>query len=176
MMNRRQLLLSAATSTLAAAGLVYLTLPDSGQEPTAAPADDGTVFLCLSKSERKVVGAIASVLLSAYPASREPGLATIVKNIDQALSFQFPRVQQDVHQLLLLLETKLGRLMLLAQTKTVSDTSITDLNTRLWQWRDSELELLQTAYIGLHNLTMAAYFSGHPGWAVMGYPGPPLIR
>jgi hypothetical protein len=43
----------------------------------------------------------------------------------------------------------------------------------LQNWRTHRLQTLQTAYHGLHDLIIGAWYADPSSWEAIGYPGPP---
>jgi len=46
----------------------------------------------------------------------------------------------------------------------------------LGRWQHSRLALLRSAYDGLHQLVLAAWYGNSRAWPAIGYPGPPSLR
>ena len=57
-------------------------------------------------------------------------------------------------------------------SKISNQLSVEEIGAALQSMRASGMALRQQAYLGLHDIVCAPYFSGDESWAVLGYPGP----
>ena len=66
-----------------------------------------------------------------------------------------------------------GRVLLAGVGRPWREASVAEVGDFLQSWRSSRLNLLQSAYGALHDLTFGAWY-GRPGsWQAISYPGPP---
>ncbi len=173
-MRRRHFIVAATTSLAAALGLAYIALP--GDE-----VDDNAVDLrCLSARDQVVLAALLPVILAGYVAPQSPFPnpleRQLVATIDNAIAVQLPRVQDELRQLFDVLEINLVRVVFTHQVANWNELNWSTKHALLLDWRDSALALLQTAYSGLHDLILAAYFIEDAHWPAIGYQPPPALR
>ena len=50
-----------------------------------------------------------------------------------------------------------------------------DIAGFLARWKESRFDLLRSAYLGLHELIIAAWYGNPRAWPRIGYPGPPEL-
>lgn len=80
--------------------------------------------------------------------------------------------QAELSDLLALMGTAVGRQWLGGVPSHWAQASVAEVQSGLQAMRLSPLSLRQQAYMALHDLTGAAYFSAPQTWTVLGYPGP----
>ena len=102
-------------------------------------------------------------------------LEKIISNIDSAIIRLPLSTQSELRELFDLLGSMLGRLLVANVWLNWSAASSQSVDTFLSDWRNSHLDLLQTAYKGLHKLIIGSYYSEQTSWLAIDYPGPPLI-
>lgn len=83
-----------------------------------------------------------------------------------------PHTQRELSQLLGLLALPVGRKALAGLSGDWADAPLADVQQALQGMRSSRLAVRQQAYLALHDLTGATYFSDASTWPVLGYPGP----
>ena len=131
----------------------------------------------LNDAEREMLSAIANALLdSALPeaaAEREQRLAVTVAGIEKAVGGMSPATQKELGELFGLLVLAPGRRMLAGVSQPWRKTNTSEVAEFLQGWRGSRLQLLQSAYAALHDLTFAAWYGRPENWLAIAYPGPP---
>lgn len=80
--------------------------------------------------------------------------------------------QAELSELLALMGTAVGRQWLGGVSTPWAQASVAEVQAGLQAMRFSRISLRQQAYMALHDLTGAAYFSAPSTWTVLGYPGP----
>ncbi|NQD36302.1 twin-arginine translocation pathway signal protein [Permianibacter sp. IMCC34836] len=174
MLTRRQLLLSTLIGGAALVGLTLAIAP--GDDAPAAPAElkflNGDDVLVLTA----LIPALLDGALATEPMQRSQQIQQLLIRFDQALLHLYPRTQAELRQLLDLLTNKAGRVAVAGVWSNWANASLNDKQQFLNHWRDSFLDLLQTAYSGLHNLVMASFYGDPANWALAGYAGPPTVR
>jgi hypothetical protein len=55
------------------------------------------------------------------------------------------------------------------------DADPADVEAALQRWERSRSRLLRSAYDGLHQLILAAWYGNPRAWPAIGYPGPPAL-
>ncbi len=174
MLTRRQLLLGSLIGGAALAGLT-LSLAPSDDEASAIRE-----LKFLTGNDALILTALLPVLLdgalAADSAQRKQQINAVIARMDQALQHLYPRTRTELRQLFDLLENKAGRVALAGVWSNWASASFEHRQAFLLHWRNNFLELLQTAYAGLHNLAMASFYGDPANWALVGYAGPPQVR
>lgn len=154
--------LGAATMLAAAGGGLRLLSPAS-----AGP---------LSGADRAVMRSVGAAILQgslpSAPAAREVALDAWLERIDAVVGALPSHAQRELGQLLALLASVPGRRWLAGLDEDWATASTEQVQLALQSLRVSPWALRQQAYLGLHDLVGAAYFSSPATWALVGYPGP----
>lgn len=174
MTTRRHFLIKTIAGAAAVIGATYIALP--GDEIDQHASD----LIFLTRHDQVIVAALLPVLLAGYVDKNRPVhptlCAKLLHNFDQAVALQRPGVQAELRQLFDLLSFKLSRAALTHSLASWTDLPWQNKQQLLLDWRDSALDLLQTAYSGLHDLVIAAYFVESSSWSEIGYEPPPALR
>ena len=133
-----------------------------------------TKALFLSEGDQMVLSVLIPVLLNG--ATGKVDLVKCIQNIDAAIVRLPEKTQQELRQLFDLLGSMFGRLIIAGVWQNWQMASNQSLNEFLSSWRNSSLELLQQAYLGLHKLIIGSFYSEQSSWASLGYPGPLNIQ
>ncbi len=165
MKRRTLLLLGAGTGTLVALAGGTLALLSPGLEQGR-----------LSMSGREMFSAVArgvlADLLPAEPAARSRAIQAHLQRLDDTIAGLPPALQAEISELVTLLASMPGRLVLAGLRTDWPHASEAELQAMLQGLRTSSLSLRQQTYHALRNLTNAAYFADAGAWQVIGYPGP----
>lgn len=105
-------------------------------------------------------------------AKRRVALDAHLSRLDDAIAAFPAAVQAELSQLITVLATPPGRIMLAGLRTDWPNASVQDVQAALNGMRFSSLALRQQAYHALRDLTNAAYYADLSTWALMGYPGP----
>jgi hypothetical protein len=136
----------------------------------------GLVAGKLSPGARLVMSQVAlAILAGTLPSEAAPqkiAVAALLERMDTFIAATPSHVQSELSDLLGLLATAAGRRALVGLTPSWEDTTVADTTAALQSMRVSGIALRQQAYLGLHDIVCAPYFSGQESWAVLGYPGP----
>ena len=124
---------------------------------------------------RRVAQAILAGSLPADAAAQEASLLAYLDRADNFIAGTPQAVQAELSQLFALLPTMAGRRGIVGLSVTWESASVAEVGEALQAMRASGTELKQQAYLGLHDLVCAPYFSGEESWAVLGYPGPTAV-
>ena len=174
MLTRRQLLLG---SLIGGAALAGLTLSFAPSDKDSAPQPE---LKFLTGDDALILGALIPALLDGALSDevtlQQQQIQSVTQRLDEALLYLYPRTRAELRELFDLLGNKAGRVTLAGVWSNWSHASLADKNEFLNRWRDSFLDLLQTAYAGLHNLVMASFYGDSANWALVGYAGPPQVR
>ena len=153
------------------AGCAALTLASLAARAPAR-ADQGA-FAFLGPQDRVIVAAIAPVMLAG--ALPEGAVPEVVLGVDQAIAGLAPATQDELRQLFDLLGLGIARVLVAGLWPAWEEAGAEDVAAFLERWRTSRFDLLRSAYLGLHELIIAAWY-GNPGaWPRIGYPGPPEL-
>jgi hypothetical protein len=165
-MRRRTLILvtaSAIMSITVGSVLVSRTARSTGR-------------IALSPAERSIMARVAhAVLEGALPAdetAREQVIRNHLERLEQTIAGLSSETRSEVHTLLALLESELGRRWLFGMNDNWQHASEARIRQSLVAWRNSRWKPAQQAYHALRDLTNASFFSAPSAWATLGYPGP----
>lgn len=154
---------------LSGAGLVA---PLRARAETAAA--DGFAFL--RPADRAIMGAVAPVLLEgALPdeaSEREIALAEVVAGVDRAFAVLPPTTRTEARQLFDLLGFAPARMLVAGLWRDWAAAAPGAIDGALRSWRDSRFDLLRTAYLALHEVTMVSWYANPRAWPSIGYEGP----
>lgn len=96
----------------------------------------------------------------------------VLGNIDHAFAILEPHTQVELNQLLDILASRGGWLLLSAGAAQLSELSIQQRLLLLQQWQQHYLQLLRQAYQGLHELITAAWYGDPASWPDLEYQLP----
>jgi hypothetical protein len=116
--------------------------------------------------------AILDGALPTEPDAQAQALAGLSDRLTAAVAALPPHAQAELSQLLALLGTAAGRHWLAGVSNDWPVASVAEIQAGLQAMRFSSLALRQQAYLALHDLVGAAYFSDASTWKVLDYPGP----
>lgn len=120
-----------------------------------------------------VLDALLPVLLQgALPADAAEQQAALRRSRDAVLQFlpYLPRSQQQqLQQLFLVLQERLGQLALTGHWLSLNELPLNSRLQILASWRDSYLATLQQAYHGLRELLLGAYYGQPQHWPALQY-------
>ncbi|MCZ6522717.1 MAG: hypothetical protein O7A68_02480 [Alphaproteobacteria bacterium] len=171
--SRRELL---KTGVLGCAALAIVGLA-AGAWARAQPIEGDFTFL--TPEDRVIVAAIAPVMLAgALPAGgaeRASAEAEVVLGVDRAISGLAPATQAELRQLFDLLGLGIARVLVAGLWPSWDEAGAEDIAGFLERWRTSRFDLLRSAYLGLHELIIAAWYGNPRAWPGIGYPGPPEL-
>lgn len=132
-------------------------------------------------SERQLILNVLSrvMLQSALPANtvtRDALLARTAGNVESTIAGLPLATQAELEQLFSLLDSWFGRCLLAGVWSPWEKASDSEIAEFLESWRHSRFNLLRSAYAGLHDLILGAWYAEPDTWTAIGYPGPPNIR
>ncbi|HRE15769.1 MAG TPA: hypothetical protein PLW86_01710, partial [Rhodocyclaceae bacterium] len=129
---------------------------------------------------QQVLMAITNTMLQgALPpdaGARQQAIARTVGNINATIAGLPLATQAELDQLFGLLTNSLGRMTLAGIWSSWESASVESISAFLDAWRHSRFNLLRSAYNGLHDLTLGAWYAEPDSWPAIGYPGPPKVR
>ncbi|GLS83351.1 TAT leader-containing periplasmic protein [Paraferrimonas haliotis] len=125
---------------------------------------------------RVLLAALVPVLLDGIlPEVTQPRQRAINRCIDNCLTTisLLPEHQaEQMQELLQSLEAQFGNLLLVGSITPLALQSPAQIQQVLESWRNSFIEMLQQAYLGLRNLIIASYYSDPDVWPTLGYHKP----
>lgn len=95
--------------------------------------------------------------------------------ISQAIVVLPTEQQTELAELLGLLESRLGLLLMSGSITPLIVRNPSELVAMLESWRHHYLALLQTAYLGLRELVMASYYACPEHWGGINYAKPSFL-
>lgn len=145
-------------AALAAGGAVYRHLRPAVPQRFA-----------LDQQGRLMLAALVPAItgLTPPPPALEAGIARVAGAV-AALPL---RVQKEISDLFGLLSMAPTR-RLLAGVPPWQDATPAEVAAFLQGWRTHRTQMLQSAYHGLHDLVIGAWYADPSTWAAIGYPGP----
>jgi hypothetical protein len=167
-LSRRTFLVTSGVGVAALAAGGWLSWRDARPVPGHA----------LGAAARRIVAAMVPAFLAgALPAgdARRDAVAETVDAVDAAIGGLPPATQAELAQLFGLLAFAPARLALAGLPRDWPDATPDEVAAALTRWQRSRLSLLRSAYDGLHQLVLAAWYGNPRAWPAIGYPGPPVI-
>jgi hypothetical protein len=171
MLTRRQFIKAGIVggAALTAAGIFY------SRSLKEAPA--GAVPQGLTLSGRAIIGALVpAILAGALPEAGEARSRAVVRTVDGvgvAIAGLSAAAQKELGELFALLGFAPARMLLAGLWPRWEEASAADVAEFLQGWRFSRFALLRSAYAGLHDLVLGAWYGTPETWERIGYPGPP---
>ena len=107
--------------------------------------------------------------------ARTAAVGETVDGVDAAVGGLPPATQAELAQLFALLGVAPARFALAGLTTAWPDAQPDAVQAALERWRTSRVALLRSAYDGLHQLVLAAWYGNPRAWDAIGYPGPPRL-
>jgi len=169
-LSRRQFL---KTGTLG--GMLLATGSATALLTGCAQAQPAAGFVFLRDAELKVLRAVTPVVLAGTlpeGQGREAALDKTLLSLDQLLANSSVAVGDQIHQLFGLLSMAPTRIAMAGVWSDWPDASPADIEAFLLRWRDSRLELLRGAYLGLCKIINVAWYLLPESYAAVGYSAP----
>jgi len=174
-MNRRKFIRNiVSTSILSLGGISAYQYYQQTQ--LVPPKKDDFNYKFLTENDRVLLEVITPVFLSGMSYQQSVKLNIIFQNIDSAIIRLSMQTQEELRDLFNLLASAFGRLTLANIWLNWQSASSESVDLFLTEWRDSHLDLLQTAYRGLHKLIIGSVYSEEHSWSTIGYAGSPKIK
>lgn len=133
----------------------------------------------LTFQERTIVAALVPAILDGVlPESGEARAKAIVRAVDGvgvAIAGLSAAAQKELAELFALLSVAPARMLVARLWPSWEAASAAEIAAFLQGWRTSRFALLRSAYAGLHDLVLGAWYGNPDTWASIGYPGPPEI-
>ena len=103
---------------------------------------------------------------------RQQHIERTVESIHATMDVLPEHTQQQLHQLLELLETKFGLLLLTSNMTAVLKRNPLELTQLLNYWREHYLSMMNEAYLGLRELIVSSYYALPEHWEILNYKKP----
>lgn len=182
--SRRQFLRLGYQGGMAAGGaLVLAGLAGCSARPThdpMVPATTGTPerhWHFMTDEDRVVMAALLPAIVGSGIPRDEPARTTALSDtlvaMDEAFHAMGPPNQRQFRQLFDLLESSITRLTLARVSSYWPNVSENQAEAFLQRWRGSMFDVFNRAYLGLVQVSNAAWYGQPAHWQQMGYPGPP---
>ncbi len=166
-MKRRTFLTASLVGTASLALGVNLVLPE--QVPVMSQDKHRVIFSVL-------IPVFMDGALPEMDSQKQLAIDRTIAAIHDTMSV-LPQAQyQELLQLIELLESQLGLLILTGSMTPLLMRSPAHLVEMLDGWRDSALSLFQQAYLGLRELVMASYYACPEHWTELNYAKPILFK
>ena len=174
--RRRFLIQFVAGISLAATGRMFWV--ESEEFVPELLLNDGDSWLILEPDDRLILAVITPVLLQGVMNTPLAGekLVSYLKDFDKALSLLGGYQQREFKELLSVLHSMIGRIMIAGVWTSWNQASAETIENMLNSWRNSYLSLMKVAYAGLKELSYASWYGNPEHWQDIGYPGPPEIN
>jgi hypothetical protein len=124
-----------------------------------------------------VAAIVPSMLDGALPTGPDRGIAVAetVDNVGRAIAGLPPASRAELAQLFGLLALPAGRRLFAGVPSPWPEASAAEVGAFLDAWQRSGWSLKRSAYDGLHQLVLAAWYGNPRSWGPIGYPGPPRL-
>lgn len=119
-----------------------------------------------------VIPVMLGPVLPAELAARAPALAAAAARVQAAVRGLPLATQKEVQDLFGLLALGPARRLLAGVGGGWDQADPRQVAAFLESWRTHRLQTLQTAYHGLHDLIIGAWYADPSSWEAIGYPGP----
>jgi hypothetical protein len=132
----------------------------------------------LDGDARDIVSAMVPAFLAgALPddARRADAVRETVDAVVRTVAGLPPQAQTELAQLFALLALAPTRVAMTGPWQPWERASPADVDAMLRRWQSSRVDLLRSAYDGLHQLILAAWYGNARAWPAIGYPGPPAF-
>jgi hypothetical protein len=130
----------------------------------------------LSLAGREVFRGVGRAMLAgSWPAQPDlirTAMEDWLERVDVLVAGLPAHAQAELSQLLALLASGAGRVMLAGLHEPWETAPVPAIQQALQSMRVSSLSLRQQAYQALHDIAGGAYFSDARTWGLLGYPGP----
>jgi len=160
--------LGLASVAMIGAGSAWLAGRDPAWQSGALSADAREVLKACGR------GVLAGSL-PVEPVPQEHALLGLIERTEIAIAAFPSHTQAELGQLLGVLSTTTGRLFLARLQSPWNEATEVELKEMLADMQTSRIVLRQQAYLGLHDLIGASYFSAPETWSVLDYPGPQVL-
>lgn len=170
--------------TFLKAGVAGSALLLLGRWPPQAHATDQILdsrftFTSLTAADAAALVRIVPVMLEeALPQAhgeRNAAIGEIIRGVDLTIGYQPVHIRDEIRDLFGILTGSVTRALVAGIWRSWENATEQDVREFLTSWRNSRLDMLRSAYVGLNNLIVGSWYGNPKSWARIGYPGPPKI-
>ncbi len=179
MMNRRQFIQSSISTTLFALGGVSAF---QFYQQSQIIHNEKMDYVFLNSDDDILLELLVPIylfgskdLLGLKKNQIDISLQEIKNNVDGTISLLSHTTQKELRELLDLLASGFGRLVVAGvwlNWQSASEKSVIEFVS---DWRESTIELLQIGYKGIHKIILGSAYAEEHLWKTIDYPGPPQI-
>ncbi|HZL19724.1 MAG TPA: gluconate 2-dehydrogenase subunit 3 family protein [Polyangia bacterium] len=162
----------AGGGLLIVAGALPFAIRSTRRWPPHAP------LRLLSPDEYAVFAAAAARLVpgdGAGPRWPSADALDCAGKVDALMATVHPEIGKDFRRLLRLFESGLLGAVIAGSPRPFTRARAADQDARLEAWRRSRFGLLRSGYQAMKRLADATYYSSPEVYALVGYPGPPVV-
>ena len=128
----------------------------------------------------QVLSALIPVMLAGalttQPEDASRQINRTLYGVEAAITGLSLAAQAEIGELFDLLTFPLTRMLAAGLWSPWKDATPASLNAFLESWRHSRFDLLKSGYAALHDLILGTWYAQPESWAVIGYPGPPMLK
>ncbi len=128
----------------------------------------------------QVLSALIPVMLAGalttQPEDASRQINRTLSGVEAAINGLSLAAQAEIGELFDLLTFPLTRMLAAGLWSPWKDATPASLNAFLESWRHSRFDLLKSGYAALHDLILGTWYAQPESWAVIGYPGPPMLK
>ncbi len=128
----------------------------------------------------QVLSALIPVMLagalSTRPENASRQISRTLSGVETVIDGLSLAAQEEIGKLFDLLAFPLTRMLAAGLWSPWEEATPASLNAFLDSWRHSRFDLLKSGYAALHDLILGTWYAQPESWAVIGYPGPPLLK
>ena len=106
---------------------------------------------------------------------RNAAIGEIIRGVDFTIGCQPAHIRDEIRDLFGILTGTVTRALIAGIWRSWENASEKDVREFLTSWRNSRIDALRSAYIGLNNLIVGSWYGNPKSWKRIGYPGPPQI-
>ncbi|MFT5522005.1 MAG: hypothetical protein ACI9IA_002611 [Enterobacterales bacterium] len=175
--SRRQFLFRIfAAAGMAATGRMFWVSSEEFVPELFTEGDES--WFVLEPEDRLVLAMITPIVLDGVLTETLYGtrLLAYLKDFDYSLSLLSLTQIKEFKELLSLLKSLIGRVVIGGIWSTWNKVSPATVESMLQSWRSSYLDLIKVAYNGLKELSYGTWYGNPDNWQRIGYAGPPEIR
>ncbi len=145
--------------------------------PGAVAADP---YQFLDARTAAVTAALVPVVLAGVlpteAAARARAIEETTTAFDRAVAGLSPAVRKEVDELFSILRFAPARLMFTGLWHPVEESPPEEIAAFLKRWRHSRFEIQRAGYQAITQLLQAAWYGNPASWALIGYPGAPVLK
>lgn len=139
------------------------------------PTENDYSYQFLNQQDRILLEVLIPVFVANMEPSEKSSIESVLHNIDNAIIHLSVITRSELRELFDLLNSAFGRTVFASVWLNWQSASSQSVSLFLTEWRNSQLDLLEIAYKGLHKIIIGSYFAEENTWQNIGYSGPPIV-